>query len=195
MSRLEAQNFVNSKSAWIEKKLLDIVKIEKSHNRSLSGYKTRFSTVAFKRTSASRASYRVKENEISIFIPEHLDESEDSVRKCTHRAINKVLLLESKQLLPTRLEELSKIYNLPYDSLTIKYTKTRWGSCSGKNEIILNPHLLRLNDELIDYVILHELTHTKVKNHSKKFWNTLKSFSTKSKEHDKELKKYSLQYL
>jgi len=195
MSKLEAQSFVNSKSAWIEKKLLDVVKIETSHNRSLSGYKTRFSTVVYKSTSASRASYRVKENEVSVFIPEHLDENEDSVRKCTHRAINKVLLLESKQLLPTRLEELSKKYNLPYESLTIKYTKTRWGACSGKNEIILNPHLLRLKDELIDYVILHELTHTKVKNHSKNFWHTLNSFSTKSKEHDKELKKYSLQYL
>jgi len=195
MSKVEAQSFVNSKSEWIQKKLLGIVEIESSHNRSLAGYKTRFSTVIFKTTSASRASFRLVKNKISIFIPEHLDENEESVRKCTHRAINKVLLLEAEQILPHRVKELAKKYNLLYKSLNIKYTKTRWGSCSGKNDIILNPHLLRLKDELIDYVILHELAHTKVKNHSKKFWLTLQKLSANSRENDKELKKYSLQYL
>jgi len=195
MSKSEAQNFVKSKNGWIQKKLLDIVEIESLHNRSLAGYKTRFSTVVFKITSASRASFRLIENEISIFVPAHLDENEKSIRKCTHRAINKALLLEAKKILPYRVEELAKKYNLLYKSLNIKYTKTRWGSCSGKNDIILNPHLLRLKDELIDYVILHELAHTKVKSHNKFFWLTLQKLSVKAKEHDKELKKYSLQYL
>jgi len=195
MSKTEAQSFVEKKSDWIYKKLLDIVQIESSHNKSLNGYKTRHSTVTFKDTTASRASFRLSKNEISVFVPKSLNESDEQVRKCAHRAINRALLLESEQLLPNRVQELAQKYNLLYNSLTIKYAKTRWGSCSGRNDIMLNPHLLRLNDELIDYVILHELAHTKVKNHSKEFWLTLKNFSAKSKEHDKELKKYSLQYL
>jgi len=194
MNKSEAQNFVKSKNKWIQKKLLSVIEIESLHSRNLAGYKTRFSTVVFKITSASRASFRLIENEISIFVPAHLDENEESVRKCTHRAINKALFLEAKKILPYRVEELAKKYNLLYKSLNIKYTKTRWGSCSGKNDIILNPHLLRLKDELIDYVILHELTHTKVKSHNKFFWLTLQKLSAKAKEYDKELKKYSLQY-
>ena len=51
--------------------------------------------------------------------------------------------------------------------------KTRWGSCSAQNNISLNIGLIALSDELRDYVILHELVHTKIKNHSKDFWNAL----------------------
>ena len=53
---------------------------------------------------------------------------------------------------------------------------------------------MRLREELIDYVILHELVHTKVKNHSREFWTTLDIHCPKSKSLDKELKKYSLRF-
>ena len=53
---------------------------------------------------------------------------------------------------------------------------------------------MRLREELIDYVILHELVHTKVKNHSREFWTTLDIHYPKSKSLDKELKKYSLRF-
>ena len=51
--------------------------------------------------------------------------------------------------------------------------KTRWGSCSAQNNISINVGLIALSDELRDYVILHELVHTKIKNHSKEFWKAL----------------------
>ena len=76
--------------------------------------------------------------------------------------------------------------------MAIKNTKTRWGSCSFKNNINLSLHLMRLREELIDYVILHELVHTKVKNHSIEFWTTLDIHCPNSKNLDRELKKYSL---
>ena len=194
MLKSTAEDFVDKKSSWIQKKLLEIKQIEQSHNKSLNGFKTRYSTVTFKGTSASRVSFRILKNEISVFVPKNLNEKDVQVHKCAIRAINKSLMMESELILPKRVEEISQKYNLLYNSLTIKYTKTRWGSCSGKNDIILNPHLLRLPDELLDYVILHELTHTKVKNHSKKFWSTIKSLDANAKKLDKELKQYSLQY-
>ena len=69
-----------------------------------------------------------------------------------------------------RLDELSKEYGFTYNRVFIRNQKTRWGSCSNKNNINLNRKLIYLPDELSDYVILHELLHTRIKNHSKTFW-------------------------
>jgi predicted metal-dependent hydrolase len=93
----------------------------------------------------------------------------------------------------SRLEEMAKIHNLKYARASIRNQKTKWGSCSAKNNISLNINLVRLPDELRDYVILHELAHTRFKNHSKKFWAELDKFvGGSAKELSKKLKKYRL---
>jgi predicted metal-dependent hydrolase len=93
----------------------------------------------------------------------------------------------------SRLEEMARIHNFKYAKASIRNQKTKWGSCSAKNNISLNINLIRLPDELRDYVILHELVHTKFKNHSKKFWAELDKFvNGRAKELSKELKKYQL---
>ena len=72
----------------------------------------------------------------------------------------------------------------------MRNSKTRWGSCSYENNINLNLHLMRLPNHLIDYVILHELVHTKIKNHSKDFWNLLDVVTGNAKNLDRELKNH-----
>jgi predicted metal-dependent hydrolase len=92
-----------------------------------------------------------------------------------------------------RLEEMAKIHNFKYAKVSIRNQKTKWGSCSAKNNISLNINLAGLPDELMDYVILHELVHTRFKNHSKKFWAELDKFVAGSaKELSKKLRKYRL---
>jgi hypothetical protein len=93
----------------------------------------------------------------------------------------------------SRLEELAKIHNFKYARVSIRNQKTKWGSCSAKNNISLNINLVRLPDQLRDYVILHELVHTRYKNHSKKFWTELDKFvGGGAKELSKKLRKYRL---
>ncbi|MDA9818199.1 M48 family metallopeptidase [Flavobacteriaceae bacterium] len=87
---------------------------------------------------------------------------------------------------------LAKEHNFRTGKITIRNQKTLWGSCSGKNNISLNINLSFLKQELIDYVILHELTHIKNKNHSKKFWQDLENICPNSKILDKELKGFRL---
>jgi predicted metal-dependent hydrolase len=100
---------------------------------------------------------------------------------------------EAIETLVGRLEEMAKIHNFKYARVAIRNQKTKWGSCSAKNNINLNINLVRLPDELRDYVILHELVHTRFKNHSKKFWAELdKVIGTSAKELSKKLKKYRL---
>lgn len=103
-------------------------------------------------------------------------------------------------MLINRLDDLARIHNLKYAKASIRNQKTKWGSCSAKNNISLNINLARLPEQLRDYVILHELAHTRIKNHSKKFWAELDKLvegspmdsSRRAKELSKELKKYQL---
>lgn len=72
-----------------------------------------------------------------------------------------------------RLEELSTIHALPYRGVSVRSQRTRWGSCSVHGRISLNINLARLPERLMDYVILHELLHTRIRGHGKEFWKAL----------------------
>ena len=100
---------------------------------------------------------------------------------------------EAIETLISRLGEMAKIHNLKYARVSIRNQKTKWGSCSAKNNISLNINLARLPQELRDYVILHELVHTRIKNHGKEFWAELdKVIGGSAKELSKKLRKYRL---
>jgi len=99
---------------------------------------------------------------------------------------------EAQNYLPQRVKELSQEYSFEYKQIKIKNLKRRWGSCSSKNNLNFNLHLMRLPRELIDYVILHELVHTVEKNHGKKFWDLLEKVLPKALFLDKKLKKYKI---
>ena len=79
----------------------------------------------------------------------------------------------ARKQLVDRLNYLAQKHGFQYNRVFIRNQKTRWGSCSGKNNINLNVNLVRLPDELMDYTILHELVHTRIKNHGKRFWAQL----------------------
>ncbi len=74
----------------------------------------------------------------------------------------------------------------------IKYrnNKSRWGSCSHDNTINLNLNLLKFPASVIEYVVIHELSHIKHKNHSKKFWDLVEKYCPEYKECEKKLKSF-----
>ena len=94
--------------------------------------------------------------------------------------------------LRARLNELALKHKLFFNRVTFRNQTTRWGSCSPKNHISLNLKLIMLPDHLIDYVLLHELVHTKIKNHGSKFWLALDKLTGNAKALDKELKGYRI---
>ncbi len=75
----------------------------------------------------------------------------------------------AREYLPARCRELSQRTGLRCGNVSVRASRTRWGSCSANDNISLSLFLMRLPDELIDFVILHELCHTVHKNHSSKF--------------------------
>ncbi len=80
---------------------------------------------------------------------------------------------EAKKLLPAKVAELAHKHGFQFGRVTIRNNKRNWGSCSSKNNISLNLQMMKLPDELIEYIILHELVHTKIKNHGPLFWQKL----------------------
>ena len=102
----------------------------------------------------------------------------------------------AKHTLVRRLSEIAEIHDFHYAKVTIRKQKTRWGSCSAKNNISLNINLVRLPDDLRDYVLLHELVHTRIKNHSKAFWAELDKFvGGNAKVLAKKVKNYKLRQM
>ncbi len=76
----------------------------------------------------------------------------------------------AKGYLPSRVEYWREKMGLEFDTLKFRLAKRRWGSCSSKKVITLNPYVMKLNREMIDYVIVHELAHLTHMNHSKAFY-------------------------
>jgi predicted metal-dependent hydrolase len=98
-------------------------------------------------------------------------------------------------MLIQRLNELAHKYGFTYNRAFIRNQKTRWGSCSSENNIYLNVKLSLLPEELADYVILHELVHTRIKNHSKDFWRELGKYVGDTRGTERQLKEYGLGFL
>lgn len=97
---------------------------------------------------------------------------------------------DAKRKLVKRLAELAARHKFTYNRVFIRDQKTRWGSCSAKNNISLNVNLARLPQKFSDYVIVHELLHTRIKNHGKKFWRELDKIVENSRGLRSQLKDY-----
>jgi predicted metal-dependent hydrolase len=98
----------------------------------------------------------------------------------------------ARRRLSERLIQLARKHGFTYNRVFIKNQKTRWGSCSNKNNINLNINLVRLPQELIDYTLLHELVHTRIKNHSPAFWDQMDALLGDAKKIDKKLSEYEV---
>lgn len=119
---------------------------------------------------------RVTPTEVIIRLPLNKEPGDSDVQAVVQAAAIRALKLEAKLLLPQRLAALAKQHDFTYHSVTIKQLKTRWGSCSSNKDIALNCFLMQLPWELIDYVILHELVHTRILAHGQPFWDELGTY-------------------
>lgn len=97
---------------------------------------------------------------------------------------------QAKKIFKERLDNIIKNFsNTPYPDIYIRQMKTRWGVCNRKlKKVTLNLELIKKDEELIDYVIIHELCHFKVPNHSKQFWEEVEKYLPNYKQLRKKLK-------
>lgn len=190
MSMAAAEKIVLEKKAWILKNLCKIKELEKKSiiydgSRDLT---TRRHRIEAKAVRASNFQVRLGNGIVSVHYPQNLELTDAKVQAAVWQAMVIAYREEAKAYLPARVAYFAKLHGFKYNKVFIKNHKSRWGSCSARNNINLSLHLMRLPDDLIDYVILHELVHTEVKNHSKKFWLRLEEVCPDVKRLRKEIR-------
>jgi predicted metal-dependent hydrolase len=132
----------------------------------------------------------LKGNQVVLTVPSEFDSNSEQVQQFIKKVITEVCRKEAKEYLPVRVQELAIQHGLNYHKVFIKNLKSKWGSCSSNGNINLNLSLMLLPDNLIDYIILHELAHTIEHNHGEGFWKLLNNLTNgKARELNKEIKK------
>ena len=78
---------------------------------------------------------------------------------------------QALELAKERIEYFNQFYRFKFNKISIKKQKTRWGSCSKKDNLNFNYKIALIPQKSADYIIIHELCHLKEFNHSRNFWN------------------------
>lgn len=180
-----AEKFVLSRKQWILDNLepvsliLDGAYIGKQHR------------VVINEKSVTRPSGRVNQNRISVTLPTGLYQQSSEAQRVIIRACERALAQETTDLVIPRLQDLAYEHQFEIGSVSVKRLRSRWGSCDSRRNIVLNSYLAQLPWPLIDYVLIHELAHTRHLDHSAQFWAVVASIYDDYKERRKATKSYS----
>ena len=129
-----------------------------------------------------RAPLRTTDAEIRQFLEKHrrwlekhlakareMEESKANLRRLTPEDI-RALKKQARKVIPERAAYYAPLIGVTYGRISIRCQKTRWGSCSAKGNLNFNCLLMLCPEDVLDYVIVHELCHRKELNHSPRFW-------------------------
>lgn len=156
-------------------------------------------------TVLARSPTRVSDRELKAFVENHrswiLEKTEvmaerEENRKSTPapppELLSKTDRMKIQLKIGKRVRHYCETMGVTVGYVTVKNQKTRWGSCSAKGNVNFNYQLAFLPDELLDYVVIHELAHRRHMNHSRAFWAEVEKYCPDYLERREQLKEYSL---
>ena len=148
-----------------------------------------------------KAPLKMPKRDVEAFVAKYADWIEKQTAVMRERNANRVTLSDeqikelkrkAKILLPPRVKHFSVMMGVKPTGIKITSATTRWGSCSAKNGLCFSYRLMLLSDELIDYIVVHELAHIKEKNHSVAFYAVVARYMPDYKDRRKRLKEWSI---
>lgn len=183
----QVTDFIKKHIEWIDKNRarFETEKLECQHSVG-DKIKTKLHSIELVEHAGAEFASRKVGREIKLYVPSLV--KQEVLNRVVVDFIAKVMKFECQELLPMRVKELAEHYGFKYGKLSFRNNSTNWGSCSAENNISLNVKLMQARSEVIDYVILHELCHTKIRNHSDQFWSLVESVCPDYKTLRKELK-------
>jgi predicted metal-dependent hydrolase len=178
-------SFALTRKDWLQKHLSKHAKIElRQGDRIGKSYRLNYTHSPGMKHTTTRV------DNTYVRITSYLPLGSMSVQAKAAAAAERALKKEAQALLPRRVQELAARHDFTYKSVNIKKLSSRWGSCSSHKVITLNYFLMQLPWELIDYVILHELVHTRQLNHSPAYWREFESIHSQAKQLRHQINKY-----
>ncbi len=175
VSQKQTEKFLEENREWILQNRRNMEAYEQDTGVGLkigAEIKTKLHLLKIIATDQLKPYYRIEQEVITLAIPEKVVFSR--IEKIVQQFLLEIYTMEARQFLPRRVKEYAEKYGFRYGRLTFRDNISNWGSCSFENNISLNIKLMKLPDEIIDYVILHELCHTIEKNHSAAFWKLVR---------------------
>lgn len=163
------EKFALSRAGWIKDNLK--TRVIRAEGDQLS----RSRRLHFLRTSLTKISSRVASDTLTILLPANIYPEDQVVQDYIAKKLPETLRRDAEDYLPHRVSQLAEMFGFTYKSVQVKLLKRRWGSCNSKKELVFNLRLMALDQLHIDYVILHELTHTVHMNHGAEFWAHMES--------------------
>lgn len=184
MDNKTIEKFLDIKRNWIEKKLKEKRNISEVNAEIFS----------YKKVLIQGKEYTVAYSDVPnvclvddyLILPQNKASSLESVKKI----ISNYLVQLAKNVLPKCIAFWGEKLSLCPTGIKIKSLKSKWGSCNGNGEIVLNVRLIQIPIRLMEYVVVHELCHLKNLNHSEAFWESLKKVFPDLSEIKKSLKEY-----
>ena len=104
-----------------------------------------------------------------------------SAQPQARKAFERWYRAEAARLFTLRTAQLAALHGFQYQQIRITAARTRWGSCSSRGTLSFAWRLVMAPPQVIDYVILHELAHTRIPNHSRQYWNLVQSIAPEFK--------------
>lgn len=162
-------SYAVSKRSWLISQLAKLTPQLHAHGQSVG----KSHVLYFEPTDNDAIRTSTRGEQIIVYYPLQLSPSDTNVQAAATKASLRALRREAEAQLPERLAELAQLHGFSYRSVSIRQLKSRWGSCDQDKNIKLNLYLMQLPWELIDYVLLHELMHTRIMQHGPVFWQAM----------------------
>ena len=141
-----------------------------------------------KDASAKQPIARVTASQVIVKFAGEIHDEE--VQTAAKNAATRALRREALRFLPKRLADIAMVEGYDYNGVSIKQLRGRWGSCDQTKHITLNLYLMQLPIECIDYVIYHELAHTRALHHGPDFWTELEQHLPNARAMKAQMKQY-----